>query len=349
MRLLILGSAYHYSIENYYLKYLKEFGIDVDIFAIENLYAHYAQKNIATKILNKIGLNKSFFEQVNTQALAFVKQYKPSHILVFKGMQLYPQTIRWCKAQGIFMANYNPDHPFIFTDKGSGNQYITDAVPSYDLHFCYAKQVQQQIEQQYQIPTAFLPFGYEANVDLATCLAEDMSNEQSKVCFLGNPDKERTLFIKELLAAKIHIDVYGYYWEKYLPIQSPYIRLFPAVFKAAYWRVLKNYRVQLNILRKHNLLANSHNMRTFEIPAVAGIQLTQQTQEQQEFFKPNEEIFLFENSQECITKIEYLLSLPPEKANAIRKQLQATMQAGEHTYKSRTASLIADLKKYSKC
>ena len=74
------------------------------------------------------------------------------------------------KQQKIFIANYNPDHPFILTGRGSGNSNVTKAFPYYDLHFCYSKLLLKQIEKEYKIPTAFLPFGFElSQADYEIC------------------------------------------------------------------------------------------------------------------------------------------------------------------------------------
>ena len=67
--------------------------------------------------------------------------------------------------------------------------------------------------------------------------------------------------------------------------------VYPIASRPDFWRKNQEYRVQLNLFRQYN--EGSHNMRTFEIPAVGGIQLTEYSTEQADFFKEGEEIFSF--------------------------------------------------------
>ena len=50
-----------------------------------------------------------------------------------------------------------------------------------------------------------------------------------------------------------------------------------------FWKVLRKYRVQLNLMRPHNL--DSHNMRSIEVPAVGGIGLFPDTPDHERFFE----------------------------------------------------------------
>jgi hypothetical protein len=111
-----------------------------------------------------------------------------------------------------------------------------------------------------------LPFGFELSDKLfKECSEQD---EVMKLCFLGNPDKERVQFIEQL-ANSLPIGVYGNDWNKHT-IHSN-ITCFGPVYRDGFWKTLYRYRVQLNLMRPHN--PASHNMRSFEIPAVGGIGL----------------------------------------------------------------------------
>ncbi len=314
-------------------------GIDVTLFGIENIYGNYSNRNFFTKGLNKLGLSQYFFYQTNHQTIDYIKQHRPTHIIVFKGMQLYPATIAWCKKQGIFIANYNPDHPFILTGEGSGNSYVTDSVGLYDLHFCYSQLLRQQIESKYQIPTVFLPFGYELSVE-TYALCEQVP-EVEAVCFLANPDKERVIFIKELVNQGINLAIYGHQWQRYLS-PSAQLSLHPLQFQQDYWQTLRKYAVQINRLRKHNV--NSHNMRTFEVPAVGGIQLADDTDEHRQFFEADKEIFLFKTPAECAEKIKFLLNLSPQQRQVIRQVARKRSVQADYTYQNRAKILLEGLR-----
>lgn len=50
-------------------------------------------------------------------------------------------------------------------------------------------------------------------------------------------------------------------------------------------------------------------MRTFETPGIGGIMLAPKTSEHTEFFINHSEAFFFHNIEECLTMINFLLSL----------------------------------------
>jgi len=92
---------------------------------------------------------------------------------------------------------------------------------------------------------------------------------------------------------------------------------------------LKTYSIQLNIFRPHNI--GSHNMRTFEIPAIGGLQLAPESAENREFFLPDSEIVLYSSVEELNEKINWLLENP----NIVKDIKEASYKkclASEYSY-----------------
>ena len=115
MKLLIIGSDKVFSIENFYVKYLKEFGINVNCFTAQaTFYDYYYEGNILRKLLFKIGLSP-IIKKINIDFKKIVTNFQPDIIWVFKGMEITPASLQWAKKQGIPLVNYNPDNPFIFS------------------------------------------------------------------------------------------------------------------------------------------------------------------------------------------------------------------------------------------
>jgi spore maturation protein CgeB len=61
--------------------------------------------------------------------------------------------------------------------------------------------------------------------------------------------------------------------------------------------------VTLNILRKQN--RTSHNMKTFEIPGMGGLMLTERSYEQNNFFPENKSSLMYTGLKELKKKILY--------------------------------------------
>ena len=159
MKILIVGQFKIWALENHYTRYLNEYA-DVDTFPAEDIFDDYYQPSLLNKIKVKLG-NKAIYQKISKGLLSKIKNSEPDIVWIFKGMRIWPKTILTIKNMGIKVVNYNPDHPFEFHSKGSGNENVRNAVEHYDLHFTYSRNIQERIISEYQLRTEFLPFGYE--------------------------------------------------------------------------------------------------------------------------------------------------------------------------------------------
>ena len=340
MKLLIIGADSEYAIERFYLKYWKEYGknITVEFFLAQNFFYKYYNKNIVNKIVFKFGIS-SIYDKINKKLITRIDVFQPDIIFVFKGMEIFPETLRYAKKKQIKLINYNPDNPFIFSGSGSGNSNIINSIGIYDIHFTYNSLIKIQLEEKFNIPTYILPFAFDISEDeFEKCKIE---SEINKLCFIGNPDTERAKLILGIANSGIQIDLFGHNWIKFINHKN--VNCFDTVYGIQFWKNLRKYRVQLNIMRPHNL--NSHNMRSFEIPGIGGIQLAPDTKEHRLFFEADKEIFLYNTVSECVPKINYLLSLSTEKANQYRTYAREACIKNKHSYKNRAQQVLNLLEK----
>jgi len=333
LKILIVGSDFSWAIENYYVKHFTELGLNIKFFPAQTLFYKYYYSNILNKILYKIHLSK-IENKINDLFVNLIKSFKPSHVFIFKGMEIKPRSLEFAKLQGVKLVNYNPDNPFLFTGKGSGNSNISNSIDLYDYHFTYNLEIKKQLEEKHKAITGFLPFGS----DLSQGLYNECANELEimKSCFVGNPDNIRAKFVQELAENGVLIDVFGNDWDNYVSHKN--INTHDAVYGNEQWKTLRKYRLQINLMRIHN--KDSHNMRTFEIPSIGGIQVAPFTKEHQMFFEDGKEIFLYSNLEECIKKINYLTSLSNQKANIFREFSRAAFFRGKHSYKDRAFQVL---------
>ena len=330
-KLMIVGSDHEAAIEHHYIKYLVESGIDNVMFPAQGKFFEYYNASLVNKILFKLGVSK-IYQHINEELLALVTSVKPDILLVFKGMEIFSSTFKTIKEGGTKLVNYNPDNPFLFSGKGSGNQNIYDSIPYFDLHITYDQQIQEKLERL-GLKVARIPFGFELN-------EQDFSKVQNepevnRVCFLGNPDKHRVEFLNNLASQGVPIDVYGHNWNRF-SVDSK-IKTFGPAYALEFWRVLRRYRVQLNLMRPHN--PDSHNMRSFEVPAVGGIGLFPDTPDHRAFFKEGEELFLYKGIEDCVSKANALLNLSSGDAQKIRIKARARSLNDGYSYKQRALEL----------
>lgn len=335
MRLLVVGAESEYAIERFYLKYWMAFDkiIDLEFFAAQNLFYDFYNKSIINKVVFKFGLSR-IYSQINRKLIRRIDDFNPDYIFVFKGMEIFSSTLIYAKNKKIKLINYNPDSPFVFSGKGSGNSNITNSIDLYDFHFSYDHEISKTLINNHFAKVEILPFGFEISQGLfEICLKEP---EILKVCFIGTPDNERVNFINLLAENGVFIDVFGSNWNRFVTHTN--IQIFDAVYGIELWKTLRRYRVQLNLMRPHNL--DSHNMRSFEIPGIGGIQLAPNTADHRSFFEDGKSIFLFNSVEESLAKITFLLSLTTQNSIEIRRFSRQTCLDKKYTYYDRANQVI---------
>lgn len=325
IKLLLIGSDYEWSVERSYLNALQEKQIDSYLYAVQNFFYDYYYTSLYHKIVFRLGLS-TIFKKINKDLLLFVEQYAPTHIWIFKGMEVLPTTLQEWKSKGIKLINYNPDNPFIFTGSGSGNKNITNSICWYDWYLSYDRTVVKQL-QQMNIHANLFPFAID--------LADDFKYPNdalsiNKIAFIGNPDQERVLFLNQLADLKIPIDVYGHNWNKFSLHTG--IEMYDALDKVSYQQLVPKYKAVLNLMRIHNL--DSHNMRSLELPAYGGVQLASRTKDHADFFEEGKEIFLFSDAQEAAWQWHHIQELSTEDLQKGINSAQNKLRL-KHSYAAR--------------
>lgn len=333
LKLMLVGNDRGAAIEKFFITYIRRHGGNLHFFPAHSLFHDYYYGGLAHKLLFRSGLS-GIFPSINRKFRQAVEEYRPDVIWVFKGIELYPGTLQWAKDRGIRLVNYNPDNPFIFSGSGSGNRNITRSVGLYDLHFTYSLDIRRELEERGYRSVALLPFGFELSqeeYDAAT-----RQEEIIRLCFLGNPDELRAGFVAGLASKGVPIDVYGGNWAKW--VDHPGVRSFPPTYGLEMWKVLRRYRVQLNLMRIHNL--NSHNMRSFEIPAVGGIMLAPDNAEHRMFFEKHKEAFFYSTPDECAHLAQHLIELSPTEAAQIRENARRRSLTSGYSYENRALQAL---------
>jgi hypothetical protein len=331
VRILLTGNTYSNSPEQLYLRLLKQRSdVVVDFIPTGKMFLD-KRKSLSGKVLYRLApkqLNKS----IQDTLLERINTFLPDVVLVFKGFEISVETLQTIKQQGVKLVNFNGDHPFAYDSKGSGNQNTLKSIELFDLYLTYSKNIQGQMNARYSTRTEVLPFGFDQD---AAGKFEELE-EINKACFVGNPDAKRAQYIQHVADAGISIDVYGNDWNQFLK-PGKTLNIFPPATGVKYWQTLHRYRVQLNIMRTHN--ENSHNMRTFEVPGIGGIMLTEQTLEQEEFFT-DKEVATYNSETDLIEQTGRLLSKTTSEADAMRERAKKCVLNNGHTYMARSEQLV---------
>jgi len=124
-------------------------------------------------------------------------------------------------------------------------------------------------------------------------------------------------------------------------MKHPLIKVERTVTGQQLFQILRKYRVQIDLLRPHNL--DFHNMRTFEIPAAGGIQLGLDTPDHTYFFESGKGIFVFKNISDCVDRILAILALPKKEAGEIRSAARNKAINSHYHYSARAMVVLDSL------
>ena len=158
---------------------------------------------------------------------------------------------------------------------------------------------------------------------------------QERICIVAETDAsaQRRVQIISTLSNQ-GIKVVGHSeWRLYLQSEQ----LFPPVdYLKELCPVYQKSRINLNISRFQ--LRAGVNQRVFDVPAAGGFLLTDRTHELGQYFQINEEVAVYEDTEDIKLKVKYYLTHEQERLTMINKARNRVLH--EHTYAHRMKSLI---------
>lgn len=333
MKLLMSRSGSPYTVISEYYRPLAELvtvrGVDIDTRVSQGRAS--VPERIAFRLAPRL-----WYDSANRRWLDAAKDFRPDVAWIFKGADIYPDTLRALRAAGVFLVNYNGDHPFEFFSRGSGNRNVEEAVGLYDLYLTYSVRIERQLNERYpDMRTGVIPFGHNVSDELYERISR--GDEILRACFVGNPDRRRADAVRKLVEAGVPVDVFGHRWDNFLSA-SPNLRIAGQVIGPAMYESFHRYRLQLNVMRPHN--EGSHNMRTFEVPASGGLILTEDTPEQRDFFETGREAFVFADDAGMIAQAKRLLAMSRDEADAVRAKARAKSVSAGYSYADRARTAL---------
>lgn len=176
----------------------------------------------------------------------------------------------------------------------------------------------------------YLTFAYSPEIHFRAPDAPAL--EAHDVVFVGGGDRDRRPPVVALIEAGIRVALYGGYWDRDTRTR-PYARGF--VDPAGLRRVVAGSKIVLGLVRRAN--RDGHSMRTYEVPAMGGCMLTEDTAEHREIL--GDTVRYFSDNRELVENARALLS-----DDALRARLahaaHARITGGGNTYRDRLEEML---------
>ena len=262
--------------------------------------------------------------------LASIRQTRPRYLLTTGLSPVSADVLDEARQLGVLCLHYSTDDPWNPTQRAT---WFMQALPAYDLIFSARQSNLADFQALGCANVQYLPFAYDDAIFNPLLPVATMND--SKVLFVGGADRDRVTFIEQLLAAGIPLQLVGGYWERYKVVRG---HSMGQKTPEELIELTRAAPVNLCLVRRAN--RDGHVMRSFEIAALGGCMVVEDTPEHRAIFGLEGEcVFYFDGPQQAAVKIKMLLA-----DNALRRRLGAAVQqrivAGGNTYTHRLQTLL---------
>ena len=274
-----------------------------------------------------------------SQALSASCLRQHADVLIALGTASLARTaIQSLSSRGTTCIAFCSDDPF---NKNHRADWHLAALPAYDVVFTPRRANIADLRALGCGDVRYLPFGYDET--LFGPATDQAAGQAPDVLFVGGADEDRVEFMREFVRSGLRIGLVGGYWARF-----PETRPFALGFKTPQELCAMTAEAKVNLCLVRRANRDGHVMRSFEIAAVGGCMLAEDTAEHREIFGPEgETVLYFKTAKEAVTKASSLLSNAPERkrmAGAVR----ARAGGPENTYRARLATMLDAVRSLSR-
>jgi len=258
----------------------------------------------------------------------------PQWVLATGLAPLSAEALVQIRRQGIRTLNYLTDDPWNPAHRAG---WFFDALPYYDCVFSTRRANLEDLVRAGCRKVKYLPFAYDPQIHFPECLETDTERDRfdADILFFGGADRDRVPWISALIRAGFKVGLYGGYWERYRETRA-LTRGHADV--ATLRKAVAGAKVALCLVRRAN--RDGHVMRSFEIPAMGGCMLTEDTEEHREIFgEEGKAVIYFRSIPEMIARARWLLDHDDERRQLAVAAHQLIIQRN-HTYKDRLMTML---------
>jgi len=256
-----------------------------------------------------------------------VEEVKPDLVVVTGILPLTSKVFLAVKKHNGLMVNYLTDDPWNPIHKRKS--FLTN-LPNYDHIFSTKRSLQKRLKQAGVPSTSWLPFAYdpELHYPVPAKLGPD-------VVFIGTGAQERLPWLSEVAKIPgVQRRIYGNSWNG---IKAPGWVHHAAVTGEDYCDAIEGAKVVLGLLRQAN--GDQSTDRSYEIGAIGGCGLYQDTGEHRELLYNYPEMGFFKNPATLAERVKEVLA-DTELQHQLRTLGEKAIRRPENTYAARLESIL---------
>ncbi len=261
------------------------------------------------------------------------KRNSASHVLVTGLAPIGKRTLCRLKDNGAIVLNYLTDDPF---NPAHLSRWFLEALPYYDCVFSPRKSNMNELRLAGCKEVQYLPFGYAPEIHYpCESGAQTSLKEKNDVLFIGGADSDRVPYMEAVLKAGFKLKLGGGYWNRIRSLRGCCIGVLNSEeMRRAVW----NSKVVVCLVRRANRDGNC--MRTFEVPAMKGCMVAEDTLEHRDIFgAEGHNVMYFTSPSDLVRQIRHLLNNPNQRTLLAQNAYQIVMN-NSNTYQDRLAEIF---------
>lgn len=325
-----------------YAETLRDLGHEVRVFGDRTVLESY-ERSLPLRVLRGLSLEPwpPHRERHARELMRLVRRFRPSVVIVLKGLLLGAEDIRAMKDLGAWTVNVNHDD-FFSRNPHNWSRRQRGAIPEYDFIFT-TREVNVEEVRPLNPRVEFFPFAYYPRIHRPVPVeASEREAFTSDVVFVGTWERERCGLLEELVRrVPARYAIWGTQWERVSPGSPlvPHVRRRQVIMDDMA-KALGGAKIALAFLRKEN--RDDYTQRSFEIPACGGVLVGERTERHRRFYQEGVEAEFFapDSVTELEEKVVSLLADAPRR-ESMRTLGREALLRQRHTYRDRLELLFS--------
>lgn len=259
---------------------------------------------------------------------------KPKLVLTTGLAPVSAGALRQLREMGITVANFLTDDPW---NRWHRAPWFMKGLRSYHHIFTPRHANEPELHGLRGPVIHYLPFAYAPEIHFPPSLSLEERNQwRSGLLFVGGADGERISIMEELARRGLVPSLWGGGWTRHTSLRAHvHEHAGPEQFR----NLVSCAAVNLCLVRRAN--RDGHSMRTFELPAIGGCMLVEDTPDHRGLFgAEGESVCYFASTDEMERQARALLASPAEQARLAAAVQRRIRTEGRHTYADRLQSIL---------
>ncbi len=267
------------------------------------------------------------------RVLAECRKTRPDVVIATGFAPLTDNAVASIRSLGMTTAIYLTDDPW---NPRRRSPWFIRALPRYDYVFSTRKSNLVDLSRIGCTGVRHLPFAYAPEIHFPESPTDEAAGKfDVDVAFVGGADRDRLPYMEALIKASFDVALYGGYWGRHR-ITRPFARGHVDVQTAR--RAIGGARVAPCLVRRAN--RDGSSMRSFEVPAMGGCPVVEDTAEHRELFGPEgDSVLYFETPADLVERVRFLIDHPNERGR-LTLSAHSLITDNGHSYADRLEAIL---------